>query len=134
MTPDIAKALSEVKHLRSVHYAWDLMGFEDSVMRGIDTLSLFVKKWRHLCFTLTGYNTSFEEDVYRFHKLVESGVDPFVMVYNSGKEDTRLLHFARWVNGRIYKTCKFEEYIPWAKVRESYLSGVGNLSLDLKCA
>lgn len=28
MTEDIAKAMSEVKHLRSIHYAWDLMAFE----------------------------------------------------------------------------------------------------------
>lgn len=35
VTPEIAKALSEVKHLRSVHYAWDLMNFEKQVMEGI---------------------------------------------------------------------------------------------------
>jgi len=39
MTPEIAQALSEVKHLRSIHYAWDLMRFERSVMEGIKVLS-----------------------------------------------------------------------------------------------
>lgn len=125
ITPEIAKALSEVKHLRSVHYAWDLIGFENSVLQGIETLSQFIKKWRHLCFTLVGYNTSFEEDMYRFHRLNELGVDPFVMVYNNGQKDLRLHHFARWVNGRIYKTCRFEEYTRWGKVRDEYLAGPG---------
>lgn len=114
MTDEIAKALSEVKHLRSLHYAWDLMGFENQVMEGIKTLSKYIKPYRHMCFMLVGFNTSFEEDMYRFRKLTELKVDPFVMIYNE-KKDVRLRHFARWVNSRIYKTCSFEEYDPWKK-------------------
>ena len=111
---DIAHALSEVRHLRSLHYAWDLMGFESQVMEGIKTLSKYVKPYKHMCFMLVGFNTSFEEDMYRFRKLTENKVDPFVMIYNE-KKDTRLRHFARWVNSRIYKSCSFEEYEPWKK-------------------
>lgn len=106
---DIVKTLSEVKHLRSVHYAWDLMAFEDKVMEGIKTLSKFIKPYRHICFMLVGFNTSFEEDMYRFIKLREMKVDPFVMIYNQ-KNDKRLKHFERWVNSRIYKSCAWEEY------------------------
>lgn len=68
---------------------------------------------------LVGFNTNFEEDMYRFRKLTEMKVDPFVMVYNENeKGDVRLKHFARWVNGRIYRSCSFEEYEPWAKVQQ----------------
>lgn len=111
---DIARALGEVKHLRSLHYAWDLMGFEKQVMEGINTLSKYIKPYRHMCFMLVGFNTTFEEDMYRFRKLRELKVDPFVMVYNQ-KDDKKLKHFARWVNSRIYKSCKWEEYTPWIK-------------------
>ena len=114
MTDDIAKALSEVNHLRSLHYAWDLMEFEDQVMRGIETLSKYVKRYKHMCFMLVGFNTSFEEDVYRFRKLIEMKVDPYVMRYNDLPDD-RLKHFERWVNSRIYKSCSFEDYEPWVK-------------------
>lgn len=114
MTPEIAKALSEVKHLRSLHYAWDLMGFEKQVIEGINILSKFIKPYRHMCFMLVGFNTTFEEDMYRFRRLREFKVDPFVMVYNQ-KNDKKLKHFARWVNSRIYKSCKWEEYTPWVK-------------------
>jgi hypothetical protein len=65
---------------------------------------------------LVGFNTSFEEDMYRFRKLRELKVDPFVMIYNQ-KNDKKLKHFARWVNSRIYKSCKWEEYQPWVKVQ-----------------
>lgn len=94
MTEDIAKAMSEVKHLRSLHYAWDLMSFEKQVMEGIKTLSKYIKPYRHMCFILVGFNTTFEEDMYRFRKLTEIKVDPFVMIYNQ-KNDVRLKHFAR---------------------------------------
>lgn len=121
MNEDIAKALSEVKHLRSIHYAWDLMGFEEQVLSGIDTLSKYIKNYKHMCFILTGYNTSFEEDMYRFRKLNELGIRPYVMRYNEKKDDIRLNHFARWVNSFIYKAVpNFEEYDPWRKVKDSY--------------
>lgn len=116
MTEDIAKSMSEVKHLRSIHYAWDLMNFENQVMEGIKTLSKYIKPYRHMCFMLVGFNTSFEEDMYRFRKLAEMKVDPFVMIYNQ-IPDVKLKHFARWVNGRIYKKCKWEEYSPWIKAQ-----------------
>ncbi len=114
VTPEIAKALSEIKHLRSIHYAWDLMNFEEQVISGIKMLSSYIKIYRHMCFMLVGYNTSFEEDMYRFIKLDEIGIRPYVMVYND-KKDFRLRHFARWVNGRFHKACKWEEYSPWVR-------------------
>lgn len=118
VTDEIAHALSEVKHLRSLHYAWDLMSFENQVMDGIKILSKYIKPYRHMCFMLVGFNTTFEEDMYRFRKLTEMKIDPFVMIYNQ-KEDVRLKHFARWVNSRIYKKCKFEEYEPWIKAQKT---------------
>lgn len=119
MTPEIAKALSEVKHLRSLHYAWDLMAFEKQVLVGIKVLSQSVKKYRQMCYMLTGYNTSFEEDMYRFRRLREQEVDPYVMPYNLTYPTKRHHYFARWVNGRIYKSCQFQDYEPWVKAREN---------------
>ena len=92
------------------------MSFENQVMEGIKMLSKYIKPYRHMCFILVGFNTTFEEDMYRFRKLTEIKVDPFVMVYNQ-KNDVTLKHFARWVNGRIYKKCRFQEYGPWIKAQ-----------------
>lgn len=126
---EIAKALSEVRHLRSLHYSWDLMVFEEQVLKGIGILSKYIKPYKHMCFMLVGFNTSFEEDMYRMRKLVELKVDPFVMIYNENeKNDIRLNHFARWVNSRIYKTCKFEEYTPWKNIQ---IKGYEQLSMCL---
>ena len=119
MTDEKAYWLGKVKHLRSLHYAWDLMEYENKVLEGIEILSKHVKKYKHMCFMLVGFNTTFEEDMYRFKKLSSMKVDPFVMIYNQ-IPDIRLKHFARWVNGRIYKKCKFEEYEPWIKAQVTY--------------
>ena len=121
MTPEIAQALSEVKMLRSLHYAWDLMNFERQVIEGIKVLSQSVKKWRHMCFMLVGYDTQFAEDMYRFKVLRHMGVEPYVMPYNKQFRYEKQRHFTRWVNSRIYKVCSFDEYEPWVKAREQEL-------------
>jgi hypothetical protein len=118
LTPEIAKALSEVKHLRSLHYAWDLMSFEQQVMDGIKILSEHVKKWRHMCFMLTGYNTTFEEDMYRFRRLTEMGIRPYVMPYNLTYPTKKHHCFASWVNSRKHTVCSFEEFKPWIKAQK----------------
>lgn len=121
MTPDIAKALSEVHHLRSLHYAWDLMGFENQVLEGIEIMSKFIPYSRHMCFCLVGFNTTFEEDMYRVKKLISFGVRPYIMRYNERRDDVRLNHFARWINSFIYKAVPdFEEYEPWKRDKEKY--------------
>jgi hypothetical protein len=124
MGDEFAKILSEVRHLRSVHYAWDNICQERSVLKGIELLAKHVKKWRHLCFTLVGYDSTFDEDYYRFIKLKEVGVESYVMCYNEQK-DLRLDHFRRYVNGKFFRKCKsFDDYEPWKKVKAAYLSGV----------
>lgn len=118
MTDEIAQALSEVRHLRSIHYAWDLMGFEQQVIDGIKTISRWIPTSRHTCFCLVGFNTTFEEDMYRVRRLNELGVRPYIMRYNERRDDIRLNHFARWVNSFIYRAQPdFEEYEPWKRDR-----------------
>lgn len=114
MTPEIALALSEVKLLRSLHYAWDLFNSRTQVLEGIKILSQYIKPYKHMCFLLVGYNTCFEQDMYRYRVISSKGISPYVMIYNN-KAEPKLHHFARWVNGRICKICSFEEYEPWVK-------------------
>lgn len=121
MTDEKAQALTEVKHLRSIHYSWDLMKFEDQILEGIAILTKHIKTYNHMCYMLVGFNTSFEEDMYRFRKLNELGIRPYVMRYNEKKDDERLNKFARWVDSMIYKAVPdFEKYEPWMKIKDSY--------------
>lgn len=120
LTEEKAKALSEVRHLRSLHYAWDLMESESKVIEGIKLLKQFVKPWKHMCFVLVGFNTTFEEDMYRIRKLIDLGIKPYVMKYNKRTDDIRLNNLAGWVNSRKHTCCKFEEYEPWVRDQVIY--------------
>lgn len=122
LTPEIAQALSEVKHLRSVHYAWDLVECLNDlkIMKGINLLSRYVKVWKHMCFILTGYNTTFEQDMYRYRMLTGMGVTPYVMPYNKEYPTKKHHCFAAWVNSRKHKACNFEDFYPWVKAQQGF--------------
>ena len=112
MTDAKAKALSEISHMRSVHFAWDLMKYEKQVMEGIRVLSQYISPGKMKCFMLVGFDTTIDEDFYRIYKLISLGIDPYVMVYNE-KPDVRLQKLQRWVNGYYFKKCNFNEFGPW---------------------
>lgn len=111
-----AQLLSEVNFYnwkfsyKQLHFAWDFPQIEKKVEKGIHILNdAGIKSYRLMFYVLCGFNTSFEQDMYRFKKLREWGVDPFIIIYNN-KNDPLLHHFARWVNKRVYKSCEWEEY------------------------
>jgi len=115
---DNAKLLSETKfsnykfNRKQMHFAWDIPEIEKSVERGINIFNdAGVKPYNLMFYVLCGFNTSFEQDMYRVMRLREWGCDPFVMVYNNRRDDKRLRDFARWVNRKeIFKSCTFDEY------------------------
>lgn len=145
LTPEIAIALSQIKHWRSVHYAWDQVIAERSVLKGIDMLSQFVTKSKHLCYLLCGFNSSFEEDMHRILTLRDIGIRPYVMKYQRPDEtydksdvrteyaQIRLNHLARWVNApaALYKTVPFKEYSNWIAAQAKLPGAVGASQQEL---
>lgn len=129
LTPELAEALGQQQFFRAVSYAWDHPNLENLVRKGVELLSQFVGKKRQLCYMLIGHETSsWEADYYRFETLAYGlDVDPYVMPLDfNSKQDLRMKHFARFVNGRVYKAqgcSSFENYKPWQKVRDSYFDG-----------
>lgn len=110
-----AKILSQVKYYdrnfrkRRLYFAFDDPKIEANVWEGITCLTLAGVPEFHLMFyVLCGYNTTFEEDYHRFEFLKDSGCLPFIMLYH--KKSSKLNKFARWVNKRYYKVCKFEDF------------------------
>ena len=89
---------------KQLHFAWDLLGYEDKVKKGIKILNDAGINSRNIMFyVLVGFNTTFEQDLYRFRVLREYNTDPFIMVYDNRKDRPILKKLARWVNRRIYK-------------------------------
>ena len=101
--------LAFVKLWKQIHFAWDSIKTESSVVDGIKLLDKHHLKNKVMFYVLIGFNSTREEDHYRVSKLREWGVDSFVMPFN--KSDTYQRRFARWVNHKaIFKTVEWKDY------------------------
>lgn len=109
LTDKQANYLKQVKLWKRIHFAWDLMGTERAVKRGIKVLTKYKLNWQSTFYVLIGFNTTPEEDLYRVEILRELKVDPFVMPYD--KFNRYQMDFSRWVNRKeIFKSVKWEDY------------------------
>lgn len=131
-----AYTLSKIKRFSNIYYAWDEVDYEAEILKGIRVLSKYIAPSNHRCYMLVNFNSTFEEDYYRYKKLVESGVDPYVMVYRplSEEDHARWLknyplaqnelhqkvvrHFARYVNGYFFKSPLISSFNDYAPIRE----------------
>jgi len=109
----IAKLLSKIKLWKGKqwHIAWDRIQDERRVLKGIEILNnAGIPNWKILCYILIGYDSSYQQDIYRINMIEKIGADPFVMVY---KKNAYTKSIARWCNRKpIFKTCpNYEEYI-----------------------
>jgi len=118
VTEKVACELAETKahsfhfNHRYYHFAWDLMPNSDKIIEGLQNmLNAGVTERRLIVYVLVGYNTTHEEDLYRVNKIIEMGMDPYIMRYNHRKDDKFLNALKEWCNGvMIRKTCDFSEF------------------------
>lgn len=108
------EALNRIK-IKQIHFAWDLMGQSESVLRGLNLYKEQGKIQDHrrrIVYVLVNYNTTKEEDLYRVYTLQELGFDPYIMVYDKPNASREVKRMQRWCNNRfIFKSCpRFEDY------------------------
>ena len=109
---------------KGYYLAWDFVQNENDIITGIQNLiNVGEKPYKMMCYVLVGYNTTHQEDYYRFKKLREISAEPFIMVYNNRKDDKWIRHFARWVNRRYYKSCSLNDYLD----KLNYVNELGEL-------
>lgn len=114
ITDDIAKLINKTK-IKIVHFAFDFMKNEKAILKGLQTFKKYTSKTdRELkVYILTNYDTTFEEDIYRVNKVVELGYAPDVRIYMKDTAPQFLRDLQRWANNpKIFRTCKFEDYVP----------------------
>ncbi len=111
-----AEMLSRVKYYdrnfsrRCIYFAFDDIFMKDIFIEKMKILTKYIKPYHIMVYFIVGFNTTFEQDMERFDIMRELGVDPFAMPYRDVKKDIKMLDFCRWVNKRLYKSCKFEDY------------------------
>lgn len=92
---------------KQIYTAWDQLEDEEEVLRGIQNLiDAGILRRYIMVYMLVKYKTILEQDLYRFKKLRELGVLPFVMPYNNQPHPLK-----RWgQRPALYKSVPFEEY------------------------
>ena len=115
MTEEKAEYIKRLK-LTNVHFAWDRYEDKDKILPKFKMFK-YITNWGYqklTVFVLTGFNTTFEQDLERVYTLRDLGYNPYVMVYEkySLPSGHRLLKLQRWVNNRrIFRTVEtFDDY------------------------
>lgn len=117
LTEKNIEALNRVKK-KQIHFAWDYMKEEQAVLRGLHKYANQATRKPNGAFatvyTLTNYDTTMEENLYRIYTLRDMGYDPYVMVYDKPNAPHEIKKLQRWCNNRlIFKKCKdFMDYRP----------------------
>ena len=98
LTEEIAERLKQLRIFGNLHFAFDNIQDEAKVLKGIEILQAAgFDTSRIFFYVLTGFNSTFEEDVYRVNFLRSHNCGAFVMQYQKSSESKRL---ARYVNRR----------------------------------
>ena len=113
LTEEICLLLKQIK-IKSVHFAFDLIKFEKSIIKGLKMYADIVGTTHNdIVYMLTNFDTTHEQDIYRLRAIEECGFYPDVRIYrkNNAPQITRDLQ--GWCNNRIiYKSCKWEDFVP----------------------
>jgi len=120
LTDEKAEMLSKVDYrddqfkTKRLYFAWDSIKDEQIILEKLKLLiSKGIKPINIMVYVLVGFNSTFDEDMYRTKKLIELGVKPFIMQFNRNSKkvrDPKLIDLARWINRRYYNFIKFEDY------------------------
>ena len=109
LNEEIAARLNKIKWCGDLHFAFDNVRDEPKIIRGIEMLTAAGINPRKLIFyVLTGYDSTFEEDVYRVNLLRSLNTNAFIMQYTSNRQTRDL---ANYVNRRwLYWAIPWEQY------------------------
>lgn len=96
LTDDIVDLMTQISH-KEYKFAFDQMAYKNSVANAIDLLQSHGIK-RCQWYVLVGYDTTFDEDLWRLNYLRSRNQNVFVQRYNSARNDRRLTALAKWGN------------------------------------
>lgn len=115
MTEEKAELLKEMK-VKALHFAWDRYQDKDIILPKLKKFKDITNydKRKLIVYTLTGYDTTLEQDLERIYTLRDLGYWAYVMIYNKERlpKGHILRKLQRYVNNRfIFESCgSFEEY------------------------
>jgi hypothetical protein len=122
------KVLNSFKHYRQIKIAWD--NPKENLISKIEFMTKYVKPYKIMCYILVGFDSTFEEDVYRVESLRKLKITPFIMIYNNRRDIPILRDYARYVNRQwFFKSMSFKDYL--IKIKKGKKGDSGNYKLHL---
>lgn len=111
MDDDIARALTQLKPINDWKFAFDMMSYKDSVLKGIEILKKYTRV-RSTCIFYVYLNDDSQvpDAVERARILKEHGATAYAMLNLDVPHTKRMKEFKRWTRPWIFWTCDFEEY------------------------
>jgi len=105
-----ANFIKQIKFKGYIHFAFDNIGTEKQVRKGISILKKAgIRPYKLIFYVLIGFESTPEDDLYRVELLRSLGAKPFIMKFD--KDNRYQMDFARWVNHKaIFNSVKWEDY------------------------
>ena len=133
---EVAKQLARI-NIKMVHFAFDLIKNEKAIINGLKLYKETnnVTSRNAIVYILTGFNTTFAEDMYRVRVVQSLGYSPDIRIYNKPSAPKILKDLQRWSNNRIlYRSCDFWDYTARGKtMRETYAKEYEEAEINSKC-
>ena len=116
LTKDNIELINRI-NVKNLHFAWDFMKEEKSVLMGGELYRRNARKKMSghgyaTVYVLTNFDTSHEEDLYRVNVLRSMEMEPYIMIYDKPHAPKITKHLQRYVNNRfIFYSVTWEEYL-----------------------
>ena len=115
MDEEQARALNQMRHVGSIHIAWDLPKMD--LRPQLEAMIKHVKPSKIMCYVLIGYNSTIEQDLHRCRTLKQYGIMPFVQPYRDYENDRIPMQYekdlARWADNKwFFKSMDFPDFEP----------------------
>ena len=109
----LAAKLATVKHINEVRFAFDDRAYEKSVIRAVNLMKKYKPGKRQSRFyVLVGFNSDFEDALYRVKVLKELDQLVYVMRFEGAENDNRYTKLCGWTNCYSnFDRMTWEEYL-----------------------
>lgn len=110
LTSETVDILASLRIKPNLRFSWDNTKSESAVLRGVQLLRDAGIK-RSQFFVLSGFDSTFEDDLYRLNRLKEEGQRAYLMRYNTVRGKREYNDLAAWANQpAFFAKTTFEEF------------------------
>lgn len=110
LTSETVDILASLRIKPNLRFSWDNTKSESAVLRGVQLLRDAGIK-RSQFFVLSGFDSTFEDDLYRLNRLKEEGQRAYLMRYNTVRGKREYNDLAAWANQpAFFSKMTFQEF------------------------